>query len=179
MSQDRRNSEHDPARDKHADETLPTDTIVAQWRRVRPDIDARPMAVCGDIWRTGERLRQAVLTNLTPHGLDFAGFDVLLTLRRQGSGQALTPSDLAQEMMLPSSTMTNRLDKLEKRGLIARAADPHDRRAIRVSLTEQGIRLADEIVVAHVATEERMLSALSEAERTLIRRLLAKIAAAD
>lgn len=161
------------------DDVLPTEAILAQWRRERPDLDARPMAVCGEIWRAGERLRQAVLTNLAPHGLDFAGFDVLLTLRRQGSGQALTPSELASEMMLPNSTMTNRLDKLERRGLIVRSADPRDRRAVRILLTEQGIGLADEIVVSHVATEERMLAGLSDDERQTIRRLMAKIAQPD
>lgn len=158
---------------------LPTEAILQQWRRERPDIDPLPMAVCGEIWRAGERLRQAVLANLSAYELDFPAFDILLTLRRQGRGHALTPTELAREMMLPGSTMTNRLDRLEQRGLIARTADPRDRRAIHIVLSDAGTALADEIVVSHVATEERMLSELSAEDRTHIRTLLARIGAPD
>lgn len=153
----------------------PMDAILAQWRRERPDIDPRPMAVCGDIWRAAEVLRQGVLANLAGWDLDFAGFDVILTLRRQGRGEALSPSALAKEMMLSSSAMTNRLDRLEKRGLIRRSVDPNDRRALKIVLSEAGFALADDIVVSHVKTEERMLGALSETERQQLRGLLAKI----
>ncbi len=151
------------------------DSILAQWRRERPDLDASVMAVCGDLWRAADRVRDGVAANLAADDLDLAGFDVLLTLRRQGRGQALSPSELAQDMMISTSAMTNRLDRLQKRGLIDRLADPEDRRALRVVLTEAGFALAERIVVSHVATEERLVSALSEEERAELRRLLAKI----
>ncbi len=151
------------------------DAILAQWRRERPDIDAAPMAVCGEIWRAAERLRHGILTNLSECSLDLAGFDVILTLRRQGRGKTLSPSALAAEMMLSTSAMTNRLDRLEKRGLIARAIDPHDRRGLRIILSDEGFALADKMVVSHVETEERMLSRLTKTERTQLRHLLARV----
>lgn len=153
------------------------ESILAQWRRERPDIDPSPMAVCGEIWRTGERLRKVVLANWSDWGLDFAGSDVMLTLRRQGRGQTLCPSELAKEMMLSTSAMTNRLDRLEKRGLITRTMDPNDRRGLRIELSDEGFALADEMIVSHVETEERMLSALTDVERNRLRTLLAKIGA--
>src|SRR3546814_4088260 len=113
------------------------ETILAQWRRERPDIDPSPMAVVGDVWRTSERLRQGVGANLSGSGLDLAGFDVLLTLRRQGRGGSLSPSLLAREMMLSTSAMTNRLDRLEQRGLIERTTDPDDRRGLRIVLRSE------------------------------------------
>ncbi len=154
---------------------LNMETILEQWRRERPDIDPMPMAVCGDIWRAGEKLRQAVLANWATRDLDIAGSDVLLTLRRQGHGESLSPSALAKEMMLSTSAMTNRLDRLENRGLIERTMDPSDRRGLKIALTDEGYALAEEMIVSHVATEESMLSALSDKERVQIRRLLAKI----
>lgn len=153
----------------------PMDSILAQWRRERPDLDTSVMAVCGDLWRAADRVRDGVSANLAGDELDLAGFDVLLTLRRQGRGRALSPSELAQDMMISTSAMTNRLDRLQKRGLIERQADPADRRALRIVLTEAGFALADRIVVSHVATEERLVSALSGEERAELRRLLAKI----
>lgn len=149
--------------------------IVAQWRRERPDIDPLPMAVCGDIWRAGERLRLGVQNNKADYGLDLAGADVILTLRRQGAGQSLSPSALAQEMMLSTSAMTNRLDRLEGRGLLTRTSDPTDRRGLRIILTEEGFALADDLVTSHVQTEEHLLSGLSGKERETLRRLLAKV----
>ena len=141
----------------------------------RPDIDPAPMAVCGQIWQTGEILRQGVIANWSNYGLDFAGSDVILTLRRQGHGATLSPSELAKDMMLSTSAMTNRLDRLEERGLIKRTMDPNDRRGLRIVLTDEGFALADEMVVTHVATEERMISVLTDAERDQIRALLSKI----
>lgn len=158
----------------------PLDSILAQWRRARPDIDPGPMAVCGAVWRAGERLRLGVAANLAGAELDFAGFDVLMTLRRQGEqGGSLTPSELAKDMMLSTSAMTNRLDRLEKRGLIARQADRQDRRSLRIVLTQEGFALIERLVVSHVATEERLLERLDPAERAQLKALLAKVAAGE
>ncbi len=154
------------------------DGILAQWRRERPDVDASPMAVCGEVWRAGERLRQGVIANIASADLDMAGFDVLLTLRRNGREQALSPSALAKDMLLSTSAMTNRLDRLEKRGLIARRTDPDDRRGLQIVLTDAGFALVDGLVVSHVEAEERMLAALSQAERAMLRELLGKIGGA-
>lgn len=151
------------------------DDILAQWKRERPDIDPTSMAVCGDIWRTSEIIRQRVLTNLTHYKFDFPQFDVILTLRRQGKGKTLSPSHLAKEMMLSTSAMTNRLDRLEKRGLIERIIDVNDRRGLKIALTENGFKLADEMVVSHVETEDDLLKNLSNEESEQLRFLLKKI----
>lgn len=153
-----------------------TDDIVAQWNRERPDIDATPMAVCGDIWRASDRIKQAVGDNAKKYDLDYPQFDVVMTLRRQGKGQTLSPSLLAKEMMLSTSAMTNRLDRLEKRGLIKRIVDSNDRRGLRIALTDEGFNLVDTLVVSHVETEERMIANLTQPERVELRRLLAKLA---
>ncbi len=171
MSQDKSNA---PSKDMSLkDSTM--ESILMQWRRERPDIDSAPMAVCGQIWRTGDILRQGVIANWANYDLDLAGADVILTLRRQGHGATLSPSELAKDMMLSTSAMTNRLDRLEKRGLVKRAMDPNDRRGLRIILTDAGTALADEMVVTHVETEERLLAPLDEAERMQIRALLSKI----
>lgn len=158
---------------------LPTsstmDSILDQWKKVRPDLDPAPMAVCGDVWRAGHFLNQGVLENCKNYNLDFPGLDLLLTLRRQGPDTPRTPKELAEDMMLSSAAMTNRLDRLEKRDLLVREADPEDRRSIRVRLTEEGVKLADEVVVTHIETENRLLSMLSEEEQNQLRFLLSKL----
>lgn len=167
-----------PVKKKSSQQDQPVknmDDILNQWRRERPEIDPSPMAVCGDLWRTADVVKAGVEANLKNYGLDFPQFDVILTLRRQGRGHTLSPSVLAKEMMLSTSAMTNRLDRLEKRGLIERITDPNDRRGLKIALTQEGFTLANDIVETHVQAEERLLVNLSHDERDQLRSLLAKI----
>ena len=149
--------------------------ILAQWRIVRPDLDCRPMAVIGQLWRTSQTAMRAVEANLRQYDLDMAGFDVLLTLRRQGDGRTLSPGDLARDMMMSPPAMTNRIDRLVARGLVERHADPDDRRALRVALTAEGRALADRAVETHLAVEQGLLQGLDQEERDQLAALLARI----
>lgn len=154
--------------DKSTSEGQDLETLLAQWRRERPDIDPAGIAVCGAVWRAAERLRRGVLDNLTGYDLDLAGFDVIMTLRRQGRNQALSPSALAKEMMLSTSAMTNRLDRLEKRGLIRRTRDPEDRRGLKIVLSDEGFELVEGIFASHVRTVEKMLAPLRKKDRDML-----------
>ena len=108
-------------------------------------------------------------------GLQAGEFDVLATLRRSGSPYALTPTDLYEATMVTSGAMTNRLDRLEKAGLILRGPHPNDRRGIVVQLTEKGLALIDEALTAHVANEHEILAGLTSAERETLAQLLEKL----
>jgi len=151
------------------------ESILEQWSRERPDLNLSAMAVIGELLQTGEMLRRGVQDLWAEAGLDFPALDVILTLRRQGKEQALSPSALAKEMMLSTSAMTNRLDRLEKRGIVQRVDDPNDRRAIQVLLTSKGFQLAEDMMESHVAKQQEMLHGLSEDERIQLRTLLLKI----
>ncbi len=150
----------------------------AQWRKERPEIDPFPMALLG-------RLNEASLIImrdwLTPvfarYGLQPGEFDVLATLRRSGGAYALTPTDLYETTMMSSGGMTNRIDRLEKAGLVARKKHPTDRRGTLVALTRKGRALIDEAYDAHVANETTLLSALTRAEQKQLDGLLAKLLA--
>jgi DNA-binding MarR family transcriptional regulator len=98
-------------------------------------------------------------------GLNAANFDVLATLRRSGEPYTLSPGDLMETKMVTSGTMTNRIDQLEKVGLVARTQNPNDGRSSLIALTPKGYALIDEAVTAHVETQTRLISMLSEDER--------------
>ena len=78
--------------------------------------------------------------------------------------------------MLTSSGTTKRLDRLEQAGLVARTADPFDRRGVLITLTEEGRALIDRVTEAHVANEARLLAGLSEADRDRLAGLLRELA---
>lgn len=147
------------------------DTITAQWRHERPDLDLEAMAIIGRLGRLAVVAGKRIDAVFTAHGLQRGEFDVLAALRRSGEPYELNPSVLADTMMLSRAGMTSRLDRLEKAGLARRSADAGDRRAIRVALTDRGLELVDLVVTEHVANETRMLAALPARDRKEFDRL--------
>src|SRR6266446_4422527 len=69
------------------------------------------------------------------HGLETWEFDVLSALRRQGPPFQLTPGALLRATLVTSGTMTNRIDRLVRKGLVRREPDPRDKRGVLVTLT--------------------------------------------
>jgi DNA-binding MarR family transcriptional regulator len=130
------------------------------------------MGVIGRISRAAIALGHSLEAVFAGFGLNRGEFDVLATLRRSGAPFRLTPTALFKDLMLSSGAMTNRLDRLERAGLISRAPDPSDRRGTLVELTPRGLELVDAAVAAHLANEQRLLAALSPDEREQLAGLL-------
>ena len=149
---------------------------IEQWKRERPDLDVSPMGVLGRLNEASSLIARDRLAPLFARfGLQAGEFDVLATLRRSGAPYTLTPTALYEATMVTSGAMTNRLDRLEKAGLILRGPHPNDRRGIVVQLTEKGLALIDAAVTAHVANEHEILAGLTGAERETLAQLLAKL----
>jgi len=68
--------------------------------------------------------------------------------------------------------MTNRIDRLEAAGLVERLHCPTDRRGVLVSLTQDGLKLIDEALTAHMEMEAAMLASLSFKDREKLAELL-------
>ena len=154
------------------------DIAVEQWARERPDLPALPMAVFGRLLDAAERVARDHMNPLFAEaGLQPGEFDVLATLRRSGEPYMLSPTKLYEAAMISSGGMTNRLDRLERAGLVERRPDPNDRRGKLIALTDAGKRVIDETIGRHVANEERLLSALNPAERDKLNVLLRKLIA--
>jgi DNA-binding MarR family transcriptional regulator len=153
------------------------DETMADWQRERPDLEFGVM---------GTFLRLALLMNVGlraledavgAHGLNLGEFDVLAALRRTGAGSTLAPSTLARVAMVSPAGMTNRLDRLERAGLVDRRPDPNDRRGSLVGLTATGTRAVDGAIEDLVAAERALVAGVSEAERLRFDRTLDKLIA--
>ncbi len=149
--------------------------IVSQWGDERPDLDLRTMATVARLLNVAGRIQERLAAFAAEYGLSIPEADVLFTLRRSGSPYRLSPSEIAEALLVPSGTMTNRLDRLERQGLIERLRHPTDRRSMEVQLTSRGRELVDEAVTGHVENEQRMLAPLSERERSTLDRLTARL----
>lgn len=154
------------------------DIAIEEWARERPDLSVLPMFI---FWRLLDAAESVMRDHMNPlfaeAGLQPGEFDVLATLRRSGKPYMLSPTHLYETVMISSGGMTNRLDRLERAGLVERRPDPHDRRGKLIALTDSGKRVIDETIDRHVANEERILSVLSPAEQKKLNALLKKLIA--
>ena len=151
------------------------DRIVDQWNRERPELAQSPTHVLQRITRLSLLQESSFSKVFARHRLTWGEFLVLAALRRAGPPYRMNPTALYGSVILSSGGMTKRLDGLERAGLVDRRPDPDDRRGRLVALTAKGRAVVDRAVVEHLANEERLLGALSAAERRTLARLLRKL----
>lgn len=141
------------------------DRIVQAWRRERPDLDVSPLHILSRISRLARRLDLARVSAFAEHGLEGWEFDVLSALRRAGAPYQLSPGQLVQETLVTSGTMTNRVDRLERRGLVERSRDPNDRRGVLVTLSDAGRVRVDAAMADLLASEHQLLADLPDPDQ--------------
>ncbi len=151
------------------------DRVIEEWRRERPDLDVSPIGIVGRLHVAGRRTERFYEESVAPFGLRPADFFLLSELRRSGPPYVLSPSDLSDLLVRSSGGITRQLDQLERSGWIRREPDPHDRRGVRVVLTDAGLELIDEALSAHFENEAQLLAPLSAAERDRIAGLLREL----
>jgi DNA-binding MarR family transcriptional regulator len=148
---------------------------MAQWRRQRPDIDGSGKAVVGRILYLQETILRAVNAALAAHGVRYADYAVLATLRVAGEPYRMSPSRLQATMLFTSGGVSNLLRRVEKKGYVRRLADPADGRGILVELTEKGFALAEAAMADHAAVERRLCAMLNAAEQEQLAALLSRM----
>jgi DNA-binding MarR family transcriptional regulator len=150
------------------------DRILGQWRRERPDLadELWPMELVGRVQRLNRVLERELKAFYAERDLELWEADVLLTLRRAGAPYSLTPGALLKAAMVSSGAMTNRIDRLEAKGLVERSPGPDDRRSVRVQLTPRALELIDEFFTDHIANEARLFAALTATERAQLAEVL-------
>jgi DNA-binding MarR family transcriptional regulator len=116
-----------------------------------------------------------VTDSLRDYDLEWWQYDVLSALRRQGQPYMLPTTELADLVMLTSGAMTNRIDRLERSGLVDRQDDPNDRRRVLVRLTPEGLAIADKAIKARFRTAHRALDGLNDEQRNQLGSLLRNV----
>jgi DNA-binding MarR family transcriptional regulator len=121
-----------------------------------------------------ERQRTVIFAR---HDLEIWSFDVLSALRRAVNPPTLSPGQLMAQTLVTSGTMTNRLDRLEERGLLRRQLDSSDARSFRVQITSAGRRCVDGALSELVEREHAILTSLSAEDRHVLSDLLRRVVA--
>src|SRR5713226_8612931 len=119
--------------------------------------------------RSMARLAAWSIASLDMCSSDFAVLEVLLHKGPQSVGE------IGRRVDLTSGSITTAIDRLEKRGLVARAAHASDRRARVVHLTPDGKARITQVFATHEEAMDRAARGLSKAERATLIALLKKL----
>jgi DNA-binding MarR family transcriptional regulator len=154
------------------------DKLLRQWSAERPELDCSGLDVVARLQDAAKMLRRDEDEALEALGLKMREYDVLSVLRRQGDPYELTATELARETLLSPGAMTNRIDRLEAKGLVKRATDPEDRRGVLVRLSPAGRALVDEAIEARLNIADDQMAGLTPDERKAISSGLRKLISA-
>jgi DNA-binding MarR family transcriptional regulator len=157
------------------------DEVVSDVHARYPDLEVVGLPITGRVLRLAQFLEARREQRLVEFGLSVGDFDLLATLiRRAGSG-AVNVRELQHAMMLSSSGVTKRLDRMESASLVERLPDPSDRRGVLIKLTPSGLRLIDEVVPAITKFESDLVRAAlgSQKDRQLVEAALRRLLVAQ
>ena len=122
-----------------------------------PDGDATSTEAYATLARAGEACVQELGRFMAAHfDMPMDAGTVLAVL--DGAGEALTPSQISERVLVASATMTTTLDLLERRNWVRRTPNPDDRRSTLVEITADGRATADRLLPGIRAIELGALS---------------------
>ncbi len=138
----------------------------------RPARTRRAVAVWLRLARFVSAQHAALGAQLRAPRLSLAQFDILAQI---GATEGQSQKELADRLVVTQGNVTQLLQKLEKRRLVAR---PPSGRCNRLQLTPAGRRLRDALVPGQERAIAQLFSALSDEELETLSRLLRKLSRA-
>jgi DNA-binding MarR family transcriptional regulator len=111
----------------------------------------------------------------TEHDLSIVQTRLLGVLRDRSPGM----NEIARHLELDKSSVTGLVDRAEQRGFVRRKASAADRRAIEVSITAAGRKLAQRVEAAFERRLAGLVQILTEAERAGLSDLASRIVVED
>jgi DNA-binding MarR family transcriptional regulator len=140
---------------------------VANWPQIDPEVEG----IVTRVEKIQRHLQNACRTSLGEAGLTKEEWKVLMALHDSVRSHGW----LSRDLEVSTGAMTNRLDKLEHRGLIRRGPDPQDRRGVLLELTAAGQERLKEYIDAGAGRERELLDPLTLTEQQELNRLLSKL----
>jgi DNA-binding MarR family transcriptional regulator len=122
--------------------------------------------------RAAQGMRGAVEAQCERYGIQLRDYIVLSALRMEAN---LTQLELAKALALDKTTLTFQLDRLEKKGLVVRRADPSDRRSRLPEATAAGRVVQSKVAAKLSDVETSLLSRFSSQEQRAFRLMLCQL----
>ncbi|MHB1407478.1 MAG: MarR family winged helix-turn-helix transcriptional regulator [Desulfitobacteriaceae bacterium] len=124
------------------------------------------------ISRTHAKMKNNLTKALKPYNVTPEQWAVLNRLWEQ---DGISQKELSEKSLKDQPTTTRILDKLEQRGLIRRQANPEDRRAFLIYLTNEGRDIRYPLINLARQALAQSLKGLSKEEQAELKNLLNRI----
>ena len=140
---------------------------VANWPQIDPDVEG----IVTRVDKVNRYLQNSFRAALGDAGITKEEWKVLMALHHAVRSHGW----LCKDLDVSTGAMTNRLDKLERQGLIRRTPDPQDRRGVLLELTSAGEERLEDYIDAGAGRERALLADLTLEEKRELNRLLSKL----
>lgn len=121
-------------------------------------------------------MKDEIISDLKPYDISVEQFNVLRILRGK-KGDPTNLQDIQERMLNKMSNTTRLVDKLILKGLVERFICEKNRRKVDIFITDQGLKLLNEIDPVVDKVEARITSKLSTQELETLNSLLTKLRA--
>ncbi len=111
---------------------------------------------------------------LAGHGLSLSSFNLLMILSRSGN-EGCPLHEIGDLLLVSRANITGLIDCLERKGLVQRASDPHDRRVCIARITPRGEALLESLLPDHYSELRMICAGLNNTEKTQLHTLLKKL----
>ena len=128
--------------------------------------------------RTADAVKRSLAQVVEPHGITPQQYNVLRILRGAGP-DGLPTLTIGERMVEQTPGVTRLVDRLERKGLVARTPCPDDRRRVFCRITEKGLELLTELDEPVNRWDAQAVSALAPAELASLIGLLDRVCSAD
>lgn len=124
------------------------------------------------LMQTSKAVHDRIKEEMSKNKLNITEFSVLEVLYQKGKQ---TIQQIGNCILISSGSMTYVIDKLEQKGLLNRSDCPNDRRAIHVSLTDEGNEFMDKIMPNYLQVVDDMFDSINSEEAETLVHLLKKV----
>jgi len=128
-------------------------------------------AVIG-IMRASNLLVDDLKKTLKNYPINVTEFSVMEFLYSKGEKSI---QEIRDRILLASGSATYVVDNLEKKGYITRNVSEKDKRVTYIRLTEEGMKLMDEIFPIHKKNTKRIFEKINDKELVILKEILKKI----
>ncbi|WP_068677388.1 MarR family winged helix-turn-helix transcriptional regulator [Oceanobacillus sp. Castelsardo] len=115
--------------------------------------------------KANKTLAELIKKDISSHGMRTSDFAVLEALYHKGQQ---TIKQITQAVLINTGSITYVIDKLEKKGLLERTPCKDDRRVVYIQLTDQGIKLMEEIFPLHQQVIENIFEDVTDEEKKIV-----------
>ena len=151
------------------------DREAQAWLAELPGVDSELETIRMRLLRLGRQMDRMLEAIARRHGMTLGDWETLSVLRRSGRPYTASPRRLAEMLQVTSGTMSVRLERLQRAGLIEQAAATDDARTRPVRLTGAGQRRWSKATAERTALERRLLTRAVNGRAGLLNGLLRRL----